>query len=135
MLVLIVEVVAPVLHEKPKDPVPPDPFAVTVAGSALLHTSTPGTETLGFGSDVRVPEPDPVQPFVSVTVTEYVPAVLVLIVDVVAPVLHLNVAEPVPPEGVAVNVAGSVFAQTSGLLTVTVGCGFTVTTALPEIRA
>ncbi len=128
----IVEVVAPVLQENVAEPVPPLGVAVSAA-ELPEHASLLFTETVGFGSDVRVPEPDPVQPFVSVTVTEYVPAVLVLIVDVVAPVLHLNVAEPVPPEGVAVNVAGKVFAQTSGLLTVTVGFGFTITTALPEI--
>ncbi len=88
MLVLMVDVVAPVLHAKESAPVPPEPLAVTVAGRALAQTSTPGTETVGFGSTVSVPEPEPVQPFVSVTVTEYVPAVLVLMVDVVAPVLH-----------------------------------------------
>ncbi len=70
MLVLIVEVVALVLHRNDFDPVPPNALAVRVAGSALLHSSTPGTVTVGFGSTVSVPEPEPVQPFVSVTVTE-----------------------------------------------------------------
>jgi hypothetical protein len=88
-----------------------------------VHASGLFTETVGFGSTVSVPEPEPVQPFVSVTVTLYVPAVLVEIVEVVAPVLHAKVAAPVPPEGVAVSVAGSVLAQTSGLLTLTVGFG------------
>ncbi len=42
---------------------------------------------------------------------------LVLIVDVVAPVLHANVAEPVPPDGFAVSVA-EMAVQDSGLCTV-----------------
>ena len=88
MLVLIVEVVAPVLHENVAAPVPPAGVAVKVAGNVLAHTSGLLTETVGFGFTVNVPEPEPVQPFVSVTVTLYVPAVLSLIVEVVAPVLH-----------------------------------------------
>ena len=68
MLVLIVDVVAPVLHEKVSAPVPPEPVAVRVPdapgqASALL------TETVGFGSTVKVPDPEPVHPLVSVTVT------------------------------------------------------------------
>ena len=63
-------------------------FLVSVAGSVLAQTSGLLTPTVGFGLTVNVPEPEPVQPFVSVAVTEYVPAVLVLIVQVVAPVLH-----------------------------------------------
>ena len=69
MLVLIVEVVAPVLQENVFAPVPPDGVAVSVAGSVLAQTSGLLTETVGFGSTVRVPELEPVQPFVSVTVT------------------------------------------------------------------
>src|SRR5258708_33212814 len=76
------------------------------------------TETVGFRLTVKVPEPEPVQPFVSVTVTEYVPAVLVLVVEVVAPVLHANVFDPVPPAGVAVSVA-ELPEHASGLLTET----------------
>ena len=132
VLVLIVEVVAPVLQAKVFAPVPPEGVAVKVAGSELAHTSGLLTETVGFGSTVRVPEPEPVQPFVSVTVTLYVPAVLVLMVEVVAPVLHANVFAPVPPEGVAVNVAGSVLAQTSTFATETVGFGSTVSVPEPE---
>jgi hypothetical protein len=61
--------------------------------------------------------------------------VLVLIVEVVAPVLQRKVeATPAAPNadgaapklGVAVSVAGSVLAQTSGLLTETVGFGLIV---------
>jgi hypothetical protein len=88
VLVLMVEVVAPVLHANVFDPVPPDGVAVKVAGTVLAHTSGLLTDTVGFGLTVSVPEPEPVQPFVSVAVTEYVPAVVVLMVEVVAPVLH-----------------------------------------------
>ena len=91
MLVLIVEVVAPVLHANVYAGVPPEGVAVKVDGSALAHTSGLETNTVNAEPTVNVPEPEPVQPFVSVTVTLYVPAVLVLIVDVVAPVLHENV--------------------------------------------
>ena len=69
MLVEIVEVVAPVLHANDLAPVPPAGVAVSVAGSVLAQTSTFAIETVGFGSTVSVPEPEPVQPFVSVTVT------------------------------------------------------------------
>jgi hypothetical protein len=132
VLTLIVEVVAPVLHEKVFAPVPPAGVAVRIAGKALAHASTAATETVGFGSTVRVPVVEPVQPFVSVTVTLYVPAVLVLIVEVVAPVLHAKVAAPVPPAGVAVSVAGSVLAQTSTAAIETVGFGLAVRVPVPE---
>ena len=88
MLVLIVDVVAPVLQAYVTAPVPPLGVAVSVAGSALAHISSFPTDTVGFGWIVNDPVPDPVHPFESVTVTLYVPAVLVLIVDVVAPVLQ-----------------------------------------------
>jgi hypothetical protein len=94
-----------------------------VAGSALAQTSSFAMLTVGFGSTVNVPEPVPVHPFVSVTVTLYVPAVLVLIVDVVAPVLQEYVTAPVPPLGVAVSVAGSALAHISSFPTDTVGFG------------
>jgi hypothetical protein len=66
----MVEVVAPVLHAKVAVPVPPEGVAVNIAGSVLAQTSGLLTLTVGFGFTVSVPEPDPVQPFVSVTVTE-----------------------------------------------------------------
>jgi hypothetical protein len=132
VLVLIVEVVAPVLQSYVTAPVPPLGVAVSVAGSALEQTVGLLTETVGFGSTVSVPVPDPVQPFVSVTVTEYVPAVLVLIVEVVAPVLQSYVTAPVPPLGVAVNVAGSALEHAVGLLTDTVGLGSTVSVPVPD---
>ena len=131
MPVEIVEVVAPVLHANVFEPVPLDTVAVNNA-LPPWQTDELFTETIGLGSTVSVPEPEPVQPFVSVTVTLYVPPVLVEIVEVVAPVLHANVAAPVPPAGVAVSVAGSVFAQTSTLPTVTVGIGFAVSVPVPE---
>ena len=67
---LIVEVVAPVLHANVFEPVPLAGVAVSDAGSVLAHTSGLLTLTVGFGLTVSVPEPEPVQPFVSVTVTE-----------------------------------------------------------------
>jgi len=69
VLVLIVEVVAPVLHAKVAAPVPPAGEAVKVAGKVLEQTSGLLTETVGFGSTVSVPEPKPIQPCRSVTVT------------------------------------------------------------------
>jgi hypothetical protein len=69
VLVPIVEVVAPVLHANVFEPVPPEGVAVNVAGRLLAQTSGLLTETAGFGSTVRMPEPEPVQPLVSVTVT------------------------------------------------------------------
>ena len=69
MLVEIVEVVAPVLHANVAAPVPPAGVAVKVAGNALAHTVGLFTETVGFGLIESVPEPEPVQPFESVTVT------------------------------------------------------------------
>ncbi len=98
----------------------------------LAHTSGLFTDTVGFGFTVKVPVLEPVHPFVSVTVTEYVPAVLVEMVEVAAPVLHANVFDPVPPAGVAVSVAGSVLAQTEGLLTDTVGFGFTLNATVSD---
>ena len=131
-LVLIVEVVAPVLQSYVIAPVPPLGVAVSVEGKELEQAVRLLTETVGFGSTVSVPVPDPVQPFVSVTVTEYVPAVLVLIVEVVAPVLQSYVIAPVPPLSVAVSVAGRVLEQAVGLLTDTVGLGSTVSVPVPD---
>jgi hypothetical protein len=54
-------------------------------------------------------------------------------VEVVAPLLHANVLDPVPPDGVAVSVAGSALEHTSGLLTETVGFGLTVNVATLEV--
>ncbi len=68
MLVEIVDVVAPVLQANVFEPVPPDTFAVRVA-EVPGQTLSLATETVGFGSIVKVPEVEPVQPFVSVIVT------------------------------------------------------------------
>jgi hypothetical protein len=65
----MVDVVSPVLHAKVAAPVPPDGVAVSVEGRPLAHTEGLLTETVGLGSTVSVPEPEPVQPFASVTVT------------------------------------------------------------------
>ena len=64
------------------------PADVTVAVSMLeLPWQMAGlfTVTVILAFNVNVPEPDPVQPFALVTVTEYAPAVLTLMVEVVAP--------------------------------------------------
>ena len=127
----MVDVVSPELHANVFEPVPPAGVAVNVA-AVPEHDEGLLTETVGFGLTVRVPEPEPVQPFVSVTVTENVPVVLLLIVDVVAPVLHANVLEPVPPDGVAVSVPGTALAHTSAFGTDTVGFGLTVSVPVPE---
>ncbi len=126
----MVEVVAPVLQLKLEEPVPPEGVAVNVA-ELPEQTSALLTDTLSCAFAVNVPEPDPVHPFVSVTVTEYVPDVLVLIVAVVAPVLHAKVFEPVPPEGVAVRVPEAP-GHASALFTETVGFGFDVNVPVPE---
>ncbi len=95
---------AETLHTNENGDVPLDtfaeapPFEPQSGGSAVM-------EQVGFGLMVTVPEPEPVQPLVSVTVTENVPEVPELMVEVVAPVLHANVLEPVPPAAVAVSVA------------------------------
>ncbi len=98
--VLIELVVAPVLHAYVYGPVPLDAFAVRTP-VAPGHTVSFGTLTVGFGRFTSIPEPDPVQPLLSVTVTEYVPTVLVLMELVVAPVLHAYVYGPVPPDALA----------------------------------
>ena len=56
----------------------PVTVAVSVA-TVLEHTVGELTETFGFGLFASVPEPEPVQPFVSVAVTLYVPGTLTLI--------------------------------------------------------
>jgi hypothetical protein len=68
VLVLIVDVVAPVLHANVFEPVPPDGVAVSVAAPPWQAEEL-STETVGFGLAVSVPVLEPVQPFVSVTVT------------------------------------------------------------------
>ena len=67
--------------------VPPVTVAVNAA-DVPLQTAAEFTITVGRALTVSVPEPVPVQPFESVAVTLYVPPVLALIDDVVAPVLQ-----------------------------------------------
>ena len=69
MLVLIVDVVAPVLQSYVTAPVPPLGVAVRVAGNVLEHAVGLLTATVGFGWTVKVPVLEPEHPFVSVTVT------------------------------------------------------------------
>ena len=66
---LIVDVVAPVLQSYVTAPVPPLGVAVSIAGKEFEQAVGLLTDTVGLGSTVSVPVPDPVQPFVSVTVT------------------------------------------------------------------
>jgi len=88
----------------------------------------PSIVQIGIGFTVSVPQPEPVQPPVIVTVTQYEPDVFTLIVDVVAPVLQRY---PCAPLGDAVNVAEAP-EHTVALFTVTVGFGFTVSVPQPE---
>ncbi len=128
VLVLIELVVAPLLQAYVYGPVPPDALAFN-GPVAPVHTVSLATVTVGFGKFTNAPEPDPVQPLLSVTVTEYVPTVLVLIELVVAPVLHAYVYGPVPPDALAFN--GPVApVHTVSLATVTVGLGRF--TSMPE---
>jgi hypothetical protein len=53
--------------------------AVSVVGGAFEQTMGELTDTIGFGLTVSMPEPEPEHPFVSVTVTLYVPGTLTLI--------------------------------------------------------
>ena len=119
-------------HENEYGPVPPEPTAVRLAGSADAQTATGATVTVGPEFTVRVPEPVPVQCVLlaSATITLYVPAVLTLIGFAVAVNPpgpdHENVYGPVPPEGAAVRLAGRADSQTVTGATDTVGFGFTV---------
>ncbi len=88
------EVVAPLLHNKE----PAKDAAVNVELPQLSTTDTVGADGIAFGAATPLPE-ELVQPF-TVCVTEYVPAVVTVIDDVVAPLLHNK--EPV--NDVAVNV-------------------------------
>ena len=80
-------VVAPVFHEYVYGDVPPLGLAVRVADPPL-QTAGEFTLTAGGVFTVKEPEPEPVHPFESVTVTLYVPAVEAEIDCVVDPVLQ-----------------------------------------------
>src|SRR5258706_15049860 len=113
----MVEVVVPVLHANVLVPVPAAGVAVSAAGIVLAHTSGLLTDTVGFGFTVNVPEPEPVHPFVSVTVTEYVPARKGVVDGKSVAVGDGRVIVNVPPAGIAVRVAGRVLGHTSGIIT------------------
>jgi len=76
------EVIASVLHNKE----PVNDVAVNVELPQLSTTDTTGADGIAFGVATPLPE-GLVQPF-TVCVTEYVPAVVTVMDEVVAPVLH-----------------------------------------------
>ena len=78
-------VVSPVLHDN--DPV--TPVAVKTELPQLLLTDIPGAAGVGLGADVALAA-GLEQPFIA-CITVYVPAVVTVIDDVVAPLLHNNV--------------------------------------------
>ena len=88
------EVIASVLHNKE----PVKDVAVNVELPQLFTTVTTGADGMSFGAATPLPE-ELVHPF-TVCVTEYVPAVVTVIDEVVAPLLHNK--EPV--NDVAVNI-------------------------------
>jgi hypothetical protein len=79
---VIDEVVAPLLHNKE----PVYEFAVSVDVPQLSTTDTVGADGIAFGAATPLPG-RLVHPF-SVCVTVYVPAVVTVIDEVVAPLLH-----------------------------------------------
>ena len=91
---MIDEVVSPLLHNKE----PVKDVAVNIELPQLSTTDTIGADGIACGAAPPLPE-GLVQPF-NVCVTEYAPAVVTLIDEVVAPLLHNN--EPV--KDVAVNI-------------------------------
>ena len=79
---MIDEAVAPLLHNKE----PLNDPAVNVVLPQLSTTDTVGAAGIAFGAATPLPE-GLVQPF-TICVTEYVPAVVTVIDEVVAPLLH-----------------------------------------------
>jgi hypothetical protein len=104
-----------------------------VAHSVVLlpwqMTFVPVIAHTGSGFSVSTPEPVPVQPFASVTVTVYVPAALTVMFDVLAPLFHEYPNGGVPLLTVAVNVAG-ILEHTVAEFTFTTGFGLTI--SVPE---
>jgi hypothetical protein len=103
----------------------------------LEQTTGELTDTFGFGLTVNVPEPDPVQPLVSVTATLYVPGTLtlietVLLVNPPGPVQLYVKGFAVLPVTTAVNVAGNEFEQIATGATATFGFGLTVNVPEPK---
>ena len=114
------EVVAPLLHNKE----PVNDVAVSIELPQLFSTVTTGADGIAFGVATPLPE-GLVHPF-TVCVTVYVPAVVIVMDEIVAPLLHNK--EPV--NDVAVNVE---LPQLSTTDTVGVdGIAFGAATPLPE---
>jgi hypothetical protein len=76
------EMVAPLLHNKE----PVKDVAVNVELPQLFTTVTTGADGMSLGAATPLPE-GLVHPF-TVCVTEYVPGVVTVIAEVVAPLLH-----------------------------------------------
>ena len=89
------EVVAPLLHNKE----PVNNVAVNVELPQLSTTVTTGADGIAFGAAAPLPE-ELLHPF-TICVTEYVPAVVTVIDEVVAPLLHNK--EPVNEPAVSVE--------------------------------
>src|SRR5215471_5125344 len=109
----------------------PDTLAVKVA-EWPAHTVAEFTDTIGLGLTVRLPQPLPVQPLASVTVTQYWPATLALklatLPGLLAPAGTVHayvVTAAVIPETLAVSVA-ELPAHTVAEFTDTIGLGLTV---------
>ena len=114
------EVVAPLLHNKE----PVNEPAVRIELPQLSATETTGADGIAFGAATPLPE-ELVHPF-TICVTKYVPAVVTVIVEVVAPSLHNK--EPVNEPAVSV-----VLPQLSTTDTVGAdGISFGAATPLPE---
>ena len=114
------EVVAPLLHNKE----PPNEPAVNVELPQLFSTVTTGADGMSFGAATPLPE-ELLHPF-TVCITEYVPAVVTVIDEVVAPLLHNN--EPV--NDAAVNVELPQLSTTDTVGADGIACG--AATPLPE---
>ena len=114
------EVVAPLLHNKE----PVKDVAVNIELPQLFTTVTTGADGITFGAAIPVPE-GLVQPF-TVCVTEYVPDVVTVMDEVVAPLLHNK--EPV--KDVAVNIELPQLSTT--VTTGADGIAFGAVTPLPE---
>src|SRR5215468_10818083 len=113
----------------------PETLAVRVA-ELPAHTVAEFTATIGLGLTVRLPQPLPVQPLASVTVTQYWPTTLALklatLPGLLAPagtVQAYVVTAAVMPETVAVSVA-EFPAHTVAEFTATTGLGLTTSAPL-----
>jgi len=114
------EVVAPLLHNKE----PVNDVAVNIELPQLFTTVTTGAVGIAFGAATPLPE-GPVQPF-TVCVTEYVPAVVTVVDEVIVPLLHNK--EPV--KDVAVNIELPQLSTTDTVGAAGIACG--AATPLPE---